>query len=150
MNLRVTCEFTGGWPNQLILPRPSGINESSDYLWIHRWVAYPAYLNRTFILRRLQHISWSSDYLWIPDWVAHSPHLKKFYISADLQITCEFPIGWPTQLILGRLQHISWSSDYLRIPDWVAHSTHLKETSRHQLIFRLPVDSRSGGPFNSS
>ena len=48
MNLRVTCEFTGGWPNQLILPRPSGINESSDYLWIHRWVANSAYLNKSF------------------------------------------------------------------------------------------------------
>ena len=143
-DLPITCEFTIRWPLQLISPRLQDISISSDYLWIHDRVAPPTHQTQ---ISRHQHIfrlpvnSRSGG-------LSNSSH-PDFKTSAYLQITCEFTIGWPLQLISLRLQDSSWSSDYLWIHDQVAQSTNLKKTWGHQLIFRLPVNSRSGGPFNS-
>ena len=51
------------------------------------------------------------------------PSQVSFETSGNLQITCEFTIGWAFQPISSKLQEV---------------------------IFGLPVNSRSGGPLNTS
>ena len=174
-DLQITGEFTIRGPRQLILRRLEDISWSSVHLWIHDQVAHSTNLKTVqknlktsadlqitceftimwpiqLMLRRVQDMSLSSVHLWIHDQVARSTNLKtiqkELKTSADLQITCEFTIRWPSQVILRRIQDISWSSDYLWTHDWMGHSTHAWKILRCQRCLKingLPVNSQVCG-----
>ena len=117
MSLRITCEFTGEWSIQLILTRPSNINESSDYLWIHRWVAQSTYLSKTFKYQWIFGLPVNS----LVDGPCCSPW-GELKTSVNLQLTWEFTGGWPIRLTLRRPSNIRNTSTYLWIHRWMAHA----------------------------
>ena len=85
-----------------------------------------------------------------PSSSSHNSSSHHLQISHNAQNTCEFTNGMPIQLIFTRLLKIFKPSQHLWIHDLVAHSATAKKNSRHQLIFKLPASSGSGGPFNTS
>ena len=68
--------------------------------------------------------------------------------TCKLQITCEFTVQRPIQRILRRRQDSTKSSDYLWIHSPTAHSAYSNVTWKYHIIFNLPVNSQSKGPFS--
>ena len=107
-SIQITCEFTGGWPMQLTLRRPSNIRKSSTYLGIHRWMAHSAYFQKTLKHQEIFDLPMNSQV----DGPCSLPE-EDLQTSGNLQFTCEFTGRWLIRLTLRRPSDINESSDYL-------------------------------------